>query len=364
MVEPVPHVPEIIDFPRDVQPVLDRHCVRCHDYEPHPGGDPPSRTHQRPTLVRRDAPGKGPHAGGVILSGDRGPMFSHSYFNLTIRRQFVDGRNDPKSNLPPRTIGTSASPIMKKLAGAHHGVRLSANEIDVVRYWIESGAAYPGTYAALGSGMIGGYAQNRQVETDGRWPEAKAAARVIGSRCASCHKGNRRLPRNISDEIGISFWRMSMRDARLVHSRHRVWNLSRPEKSLMLLAPLAKSAGGFGTCTPEGGEPVFARADDPGCRAIVSLAAAGKRRLEEITRFDMAHFRPPRPYLREMHRYGVLADSFDPAKGRVDVYELDRRYFESLWYYPPGAERPKLHDNVRPYGAEASASVPARALWP
>ncbi|MHC4253706.1 MAG: hypothetical protein ACYS9X_31715, partial [Planctomycetota bacterium] len=250
------------------------------------------------------------------------------------------------------------------LAGGHNGVRLSAEETDVIRYWIESGAAYPGTYAALGSGMIGGYAQNRQVLTDGRWPEAKAAGGVIKSRCASCHKGNRRLPANLSDEIGISFWRMSMKDARLAHSRHRVWNLSRPEKSLMLLAPLAKPAGGFGKCTPKGGKPVFADDGDDAYRAILALAAAGKRRLEEITRFDMADFKPPRPYLREMHRYGVLPDSFDPATDRADVYELDRRYFESLWHYPPGAERPKTFANTRPYGSEADTTVPAGALWP
>ncbi|MBM3502078.1 MAG: hypothetical protein FJX74_25785, partial [Armatimonadetes bacterium] len=94
-ITPIANVPEVIDYPRDVQPILDRHCVRCHDYEAH-GAD-------------------GPRAGGVILTGDRGPMYSHSYFELTWRKQFVDGRNDPVSNLPPRAIGTSASPLMKRL---------------------------------------------------------------------------------------------------------------------------------------------------------------------------------------------------------------------------------------------------------
>ncbi len=183
---------------------------------------------------------------------------------------------------------------------------------------------------------------------------------TLGKLCGA----SRRLPQNISDEIGISFWRMNIRDARLVHSRHRVWNLSRPEKSLMVLAPLAKEAGGFGRCTPKGGKAVFSDANDEGYRAILALAAAGKRKLEEITRFDMADFKPPRPYLREMHRYGIIPDSFDPATGRVDVYELDRRYFESLWHYPAGAARPKVHANVPPYGGEAKSSVPARAPWP
>ncbi len=39
-IEPVAGVPEVIDYPRDVQPVLDALCVRCHGYEPTPAGGP------------------------------------------------------------------------------------------------------------------------------------------------------------------------------------------------------------------------------------------------------------------------------------------------------------------------------------
>ena len=27
-----PGVPNVLDYPRDIQPILDRNCVRCHDY--------------------------------------------------------------------------------------------------------------------------------------------------------------------------------------------------------------------------------------------------------------------------------------------------------------------------------------------
>jgi len=333
-IEPIAGVPDVLDFPRDVQPLLDRHCVRCHGYE-------------RPSGAKKDAPG--PYAGRVILTGDRGPMFSHSYFELTLRRQFVDGRNDPKSNLPPRSIGTSASPLMRKLAGKHHGVKLASKEIDVFRYWIETGAAYPGTYAALGSGMIGGYAQNRQVGTDRKWPETKAARAVIDSRCASCHKGHRTLPKSLCDELRISFWRMNLNDKRLPLSRHRVFNLSRPDKSLMLLAPLAKDAGGYGRCRTggvEGSGMVLLNKNDPGYRALRALCAAGKRRLEEITRFDMPTFRPPAPYVREMKRYGVLPRDHD-MKSRIDVYKTDREYWKSLWYRPTGRTGRRLTDRAK-----------------
>jgi hypothetical protein len=29
-IEPIGGVPDVIDFPRDVQPILDRHCTECH----------------------------------------------------------------------------------------------------------------------------------------------------------------------------------------------------------------------------------------------------------------------------------------------------------------------------------------------
>ena len=51
----------------------------CHDYD------------------RRD--------GGVILSGDHGPMFSHSYYTLTVWRQLADGRNLAAKQLPPADLG-------------------------------------------------------------------------------------------------------------------------------------------------------------------------------------------------------------------------------------------------------------------
>jgi hypothetical protein len=318
-VEPLPGMPEVFDFPRDIQPVLDRHCVRCHGYD-----QPADGAGER----------KGPYAGKVILTGDRGPMFSQSYFHLTLKRQFVDGRNQARSNLPPRSIGSAASPIMKKIAGEHHGVKVLPQEADLIRYWIEAGAAYPGTYAALGTGMIGGYAENNQIETGADWPEAKAASQVIEQRCKSCHAGERLLPRNLSDEIGISFWRMDLNDKRLQQSRHRVFNLTRPEKSLMLLAPLSKAAGGFGTCAADDGKkPIFADANDPDYQKLLALCERGKKRLEEIKRFDMPGFQPRPEYTREMKRYGVLSADLKPD-APVDPYKTDRAYWEALWYRP------------------------------
>jgi hypothetical protein len=73
-------------------PILDALCVDCHGYEKTARG--------------------GPRAGRLLLTGDHGPMFSHSYYMLTIARLFSDGRNRAVSNYAPRTLGRrpAASP--------------------------------------------------------------------------------------------------------------------------------------------------------------------------------------------------------------------------------------------------------------
>jgi len=314
-IEPLSGFPDVYDFPRDVQPVLDALCGDCHGLE-------------------RTARG-GPYAGSLLLTGDRGPMFSHAYFNMTVRRLFSDNRNRAVSNLPPRAVGSPASRILGMLDGTHHGVKADERQKTILRLWIDSGAPYPGTYAALGGGSIGGYFENRQVVTDHDWPTMRPAAETIHRRCASCHQGDMALPRALSDERNVSFWRFAIDDPRLRLSRHIVFNLTRPEKSMLLLAPLAREAGGLARCRDAGGQPavVFADTSDPDYGRLLEMVKAGKRKLEEITRFDMPGFRPPAPYLREMRRYGILPPDHgddDP----VDPYALDRRYWDSFRHVP------------------------------
>jgi cytochrome c553 len=315
-ISPVPGIPEVFDFPRDIQPILDKYCVKCHGYEATKTG--------------------GPRSGGVVLSGDRGPIYSHSYYTLTMRRQFVDGRNQPKSNLAPRSIGSSASELMRKFSGSHHNPKATRHELDMIRYWIEAGSPYPGTYAALGCGMIGGYAENKQDQSDRQWPSTIAAAEVIQRRCAQCHDKSLPLPLALSDNRNIPPW-----NARPGYvPRHLIFNLTRPEKSLILLAPLSKSAGGYGICKPgskniKPDEPitVFADTNDPDYQKILALCVAGKKHLDKIKRFDMPDFRPRPAYVREMKRYGILPNDI-AADAKIDVYETDRAYWRSLWHKP------------------------------
>jgi hypothetical protein len=102
-------------------------------------------------------------------------------------------------------------------------------------------------------------------------------------------------------------------------------NLNRPEKSLLLRAPLDKRAGGLQLC----GRPVFKETDDADYRELLAAVEDAAARLAEQKRFDMPGFRPNPFYLREMGHYGILPRDL-PADAPVDPYAVDRAYWESV----------------------------------
>ena len=336
-IQPIAGVPAILDFPRDIQPILDRHCVSCHDSD------------------KRD--------GGLDLTGDHGPTYSLAYYNLLLHRQIKDnaGLNwtgiqniggRPGGNDAPYTTYSFASPLMQWIDGSHHETELTDMERATIRLWIDSAAVYAGTYAAYGTGQIGAWWRNNEPirEMDDPWPSTADARDAIHRRCASCHQD--RLPlsvtsQNATDPHGdFEGW---MRPTTRF-SRHAIFNLSRPEKSLALMATLAKSAGGLAVGKAPAPKPVpndlavapkpvihpviFESNSDPDYQKILAHLQAAKDRLTEIKRFDMSGFQPRYEYLREMKRDGVLPADFDPAKDQVNPYDLDQRYWQLFWTRP------------------------------
>ena len=116
------------DYPRDIQPILDRHCVRCHS---------PER-----------------YEGRVDLTGDHQPQWSISYYNMRRFNLVADGRNEPIGNRPPRTIGSSASRLMRLIDGSHYEAKLSDEEQKVVRLWIDASALMPARTPVWAVGCI------------------------------------------------------------------------------------------------------------------------------------------------------------------------------------------------------------------
>ncbi len=331
-IAPLAGVPAVLDFPRDVQPILDQHCVECHNHQ------------------RRD--------GGAALVADRGPVFSHSYYELLLHWQVKDTRGDPANgsgrqpgNDPPYTTYSSASPLMKKIDGSHYEVRLNPRETAIVRLWIDTNAQYAGTYAAHGTGQIGGcWNVNEPVRVMAdAWPATPPAQQAVQRRCTACH--GRGLPQHVTDRVpGLSHEDMLSWERPLSrYSRHRVFNLSRPEQSLMLRTPLARLAGGYAEGEPnprliteDRNRPpqpivhpvIFRDTRDLDYRAILMHLEAAQEKLDEIKRFDMPGFQPNEHYVRELKRFGVLPASFDLAQDPIDVYATDEAYWRSMWYSP------------------------------
>jgi len=313
-IQPFEGLPDVMDFPRDVQPILDRHCVKCHTYE------------------KRE--------GNVILTGDLGPTWSHSFFQLFAHRQVADGRNG-LGNYPPRTIGSSASPLLKKLDGSHYDVKVSPKEWRVIWLWIESGAPYAGSYA----GLRNAYEQSLA---------GRAVGGVFGGeretlhrRCGSCHalgqplnETGRALPfqpnvannrRGLNRPIGIHERVVLENDPLTKFSENILLNFTRPALSPLLLGPLAKSAGGYGSCGK-----VFEDKSDPDYQRLLAAIERGKATLDSVPRYATPGFQPNPQYVRELKRFGILPASFDPSKERLNFFETDQAYWRSFWHQPRG----------------------------
>jgi hypothetical protein len=56
--------------------------------------------------------------------------------------------------------------------------------------------------------------------------------------------------------------------------------------------------------------------------------------MDEGPRYTQPGYRPNRQYVREMKKYGILPESFDLESGEIDIFETDRKYWESLWHVP------------------------------
>ena len=306
-IQPYENLPDVLDFARDVQPILNQHCVECHNHD---------RTETN-----------------INLSGDRTPIYTTAYWTMFSKSLVVDGRNK-YGNKPPRVIGTSASRLMSFLDASHYDVDLSDQQRYTIRTWIDSGAAFSGTYACLGTGM---------APVD--YPEE-----VFMNRCAECHKATKKSYRNVKkDAFYFQFGNQEPPQPLLekiddiILIRHLAYfqlgesslyqsmcNLDHPEKSLFLRAPLAKSAGGLGLCQG----PVFKNKQDPDYLAILARIEDASRRLQQEKRFDMPGFRPNRYYVREMQAYGILPKNLAPD-APIDPYATDQAYWRTFQFASP-----------------------------
>jgi len=236
------------DYSTIVQPVLDRHCVQCHN--------------------SIDAPK------GIDLSAGKTDYFNVSYDVLARERQgprgspyvnWIPTYNGQEQNIliiDPKSWGSPQSKLAEVVLSGHPDAdgkpRVDVDDAGRRRIlaWIDLNVPYYGT-------------------SETAYPQAEGCRRIVPQRleavlgdvakrrCASCH-ANGAIPR-------------------------REWvRITEPELNPFLLAPLAREAGGSGRC----GSAVFAGKADPDYRAILDTFGPVVAMLAERPRMDMPGGKP------------------------------------------------------------------------
>ena len=145
----------LFSYTAEVQPVLDRHCMRCHDIG-------------------------GPGAGKVVLSGDRNPVFNASYTDLWRKGYVKVVGAGPAEIQQAYSWGSHASKLVALLRAGHQGVKLDPESLDRIVTWIDLNAPYYPTYASAYPDNVYGRSplDNRQLARLaelGVWKEDPAA---------------------------------------------------------------------------------------------------------------------------------------------------------------------------------------------
>ena len=121
-------------FRREVQPVLDRRCVGCHD----------GKKAERPNFTRR--PPEHPPAEKSAYA--LGTKFTPSY--LALRRFARPPTIESDMHmLMPMEFHADTSKLVRMLRKGHHGVTLDAEERDRILTWIDLGAPAHGTWREI-----------------------------------------------------------------------------------------------------------------------------------------------------------------------------------------------------------------------
>jgi len=279
----VPTYPEwtkkgVLDFCTVVQPVLDKHCVECHS------GPTP--------------------AAAMDLSGDKTHYHNMAY-DMLLDRGFVHyipiaGTGHEEGTA--KTRGAYVSRIRERMETDACCPKLPLEERKKIYAWIDANVPYYGTYVHTDTRTYG--ARDRWYVTDKNGWFRKDFVPVFDRRCLGCHgrhvkpqtynynpggDGTIMVTSEVWDDIALSQFQHGHGRISMIGQygpSHRI-NLTHPEWSRMLTAPLAKDQGGFGFCKNADGSPVFNNRSDPDYKLMLAALRKGHERLMANPRVDM-----------------------------------------------------------------------------
>jgi hypothetical protein len=133
--------PRGFNYIAEVQPVFDKHCVKCHDFGTKPGEK-------------------------LNLARDRNVIFNTSYNELWRKRYIIVTGAGPCKVPSPKSWGSHASPLVDTIQKGHQGIELSKEEFDRIVTWIDLNAVYYGSFASAYPENRGGHSPLSPVEED------------------------------------------------------------------------------------------------------------------------------------------------------------------------------------------------------
>jgi hypothetical protein len=106
-------------YMRDVQPVFDRHCTKCHDF----GNEGAEK---------------------LILAADRNPYFNASYIDIHLKNAITVVGGGPADIQSAFSWGSHASKLAEVIESGHQDIQLSDEERERIFTWIDlNGVYYP-----------------------------------------------------------------------------------------------------------------------------------------------------------------------------------------------------------------------------
>jgi hypothetical protein len=125
------NAPVNFSFLEHTQPVFDKHCMSCHDFD----------KNDRNKLV---------------LAQDKNPYFNAAYVNLHAGKYVTLVGGGPAEIQAPYSWGSHASKLTKVIDGDHHNVKLSQYEREILYAWMDvNGVYYPVYESAFDSTLAG-----------------------------------------------------------------------------------------------------------------------------------------------------------------------------------------------------------------
>jgi hypothetical protein len=130
LLEPSHGSPAGFSFPKLVQPILDQHCVQCHDRR---------AMECKTSTLSLEGVGQ--------LDKRAQKTWSDAYKTLANRAfaNWISPQSEPPM-LAPYEAGAAVSPLITLLEKEHEGVHLTRDELNVIACWIDLGVPFAGDY--------------------------------------------------------------------------------------------------------------------------------------------------------------------------------------------------------------------------